>query len=94
VHAPSGRVYHLKFNPPKVDNVDDETGEPLVVRPDDREEVVKARFAAFAKQTAPLLEFYRARGVLHDVPSPTSKQGYTELQKVLAKLGFSTTHHH
>jgi adenylate kinase family enzyme len=88
VHAASGRVYHLKFSPPKVAGVDDETGEPLVVRADDREDVVKARFAAFQKQTEPLLAFYRERKLLHEVPSPTSKEGYVELQKVLAKLGY------
>jgi adenylate kinase family enzyme len=60
----------------------------LVIRPDDREEVVKARFKAFAESTAPLLDFYEAQRVLHRIPSPTSKQGYVRLQEVLNKLGF------
>ena len=43
VHVASGRTYHVKFNPPKVEGVDDVTGEPLIQRPDDKEETVKKR---------------------------------------------------
>jgi adenylate kinase len=57
-HQPSGRVYHVKFNPPKVEGQDDVTGEPLVQRDDDKEETVKKRLAVFHAQTEVLLGYY------------------------------------
>jgi adenylate kinase len=57
-HQPSGRVYHVKFNPPKVDGLDDVTGEPLVQRDDDQEETVKKRLAVYHNQTEVLLGYY------------------------------------
>ena len=57
-HQPSGRVYHVKFNPPKVDGVDDATGEPLVQRDDDKEETVKKRLSVYHNQTEVLLGYY------------------------------------
>ena len=57
-HLPSGRTYHVKFNPPKRDMVDDVTGEPLVQRDDDKEETVKKRLAVYHQQTEPLVEYY------------------------------------
>ncbi len=57
-HPGSGRVYHVKFNPPKVDNVDDVTGEPLVQRPDDKAETVKKRLEVYHNQTEVLLGYY------------------------------------
>jgi adenylate kinase len=57
-HLPSGRTYHLKFNPPKVHGKDDHTGEPLVQREDDREETVKKRLDVYQAQTRPLVDFY------------------------------------
>ena len=59
IHEPSGRVYHVDFNPPRVDGRDDETGEPLVQRDDDREATVRERLAVYRRQTAPLVDFYR-----------------------------------
>ncbi len=59
IHEASGRVYHVEFNPPRVDGRDDETGEPLVQRDDDREETVRERLAVYRRQTAPLVDFYR-----------------------------------
>ncbi len=59
IHESSGRVYHVDFNPPKVDGTDDETGEALVQRDDDREETVRERLAVYRRQTAPLVDFYR-----------------------------------
>jgi adenylate kinase len=58
MHMPSGRIYHTAFHPPKVPNVDDETGEPLVQRPDDTEETVRKRLAVYHEQTSPLRQFY------------------------------------
>jgi adenylate kinase len=57
-HPASGRVYHITNNPPKVDNVDDVTGEPLVQRPDDAEDTVKNRLAVYHNQTEVLLGYY------------------------------------
>jgi adenylate kinase len=57
-HQPSGRVYHVKFNPPKADGLDDVTGEALVQRDDDKEETVKKRLAVYHNQTEVLLGYY------------------------------------
>ena len=57
-HPPSGRTYHVKFNPPKVAGVDDVTGEPLVQRDDDKEETVKKRLEVYSAQTRPLVDYY------------------------------------
>jgi adenylate kinase len=57
-HLASGRTYHVKFNPPKVEGRDDVTGEPLVQRDDDREDTVKKRLEVYQAQTRPLVEFY------------------------------------
>ena len=59
VHSASGRTYHIQHNPPKVENIDDETGEPLIQRPDDNEETVKKRLDIYHEQTYPLEEFYK-----------------------------------
>jgi len=57
-HPASGRTYHVKFNPPKVAGKDDVTGEDLVQRDDDKEEVVKNRLAVYHSQTKPLVKYY------------------------------------
>jgi len=57
-HLPSGRTYHLVFNPPRVAGKDDVTGEPLVQRDDDREETVRKRLTAYHAQTEVLSSFY------------------------------------
>jgi len=59
VHPQSGRVYHVEFNPPEVAGEDDETGEPLVQRDDDREDVVRQRLETYHEQTEPLIGYYR-----------------------------------
>ncbi|AKA39514.1 adenylate kinase [Yersinia ruckeri] len=59
VHAPSGRVYHIKFNPPKVENKDDATGDELTLRKDDQEDTVRKRLVEYHQQTAPLVSYYR-----------------------------------
>lgn len=58
-HLASGRTYHLVYNPPKVAGKDDETGEDLVQRDDDKPEVVKDRLEVYHKQTAPLIQYYQ-----------------------------------
>jgi adenylate kinase len=57
-HLPSGRTYHIKYNPPKVAGKDDVTGEPLVQRDDDKEETVRNRLEVYHRQTEPLLAYY------------------------------------
>jgi adenylate kinase len=57
-HLSSGRTYHIKFNPPKVEGFDDVTGEPLIQRDDDKEETVKKRLDVYQKQTRPLVSYY------------------------------------
>lgn len=61
VHAPSGRIYHVTYNPPKEPGIDDETGEPLVQRDDDKEDTVRARLQVYHEQTAPLVDFYQSQ---------------------------------
>ena len=57
-HPASGRIYHVKFNPPKVDGKDDATGEELVQREDDKEETVRKRLDVYSQQTRPLVDYY------------------------------------
>ena len=59
VHAPSGRVYHVTFNPPKVENKDDVTGEELTIRKDDQEDTVRKRLVEYHALTAPLIAYYQ-----------------------------------
>ena len=59
-HPASGRTYHLKYNPPKKDGLDDVTGEPLVQRDDDKEETVRKRLEVYSAQTRPLVDYYSA----------------------------------
>ena len=58
VHPGSGRVYHLRYNPPKVEGKDDETGEELAIRPDDQEQTVRKRLGIYHNQTKPLVDYY------------------------------------
>jgi len=60
VHAGSGRVYHIVYNPPKEEGKDDETGDELLVRPDDEEATVRKRLGIYHEQTKPLVAYYQA----------------------------------
>jgi len=70
IHPGSGRSYHVKFNPPKVAGKDDETGEDLIQRADDREETVKHRLAVYKTQTRPLVAFYENWAASGDKRAP------------------------
>ena len=72
VHLPSGRTYHVKFNPPKVAGKDDVTGEDLIQRVDDSEDTVKHRLDVYHQQTEPLIAYYRdwAKSSKPSLPSP------------------------
>lgn len=61
VHLDSGRVYHIVYNPPKVEGMDDVSGEPLIQRDDDKEDTVRKRLAVYHEQTEPLVAFYESR---------------------------------
>jgi adenylate kinase len=62
VHLASGRSYHVEFNPPKADGIDDLTGEALIQRDDDKEETVRKRLDVYHQQTKPLVDYYSASG--------------------------------
>lgn len=59
LHEASGRIYHVKYDPPKVEGKDNETGEPLIQRKDDSEETVRNRLKIYHQQTAPLVNYYQ-----------------------------------
>jgi len=70
VHLASGRTYHVKYNPPKVPDRDDVTGEPLIQRDDDREETVRKRLAVYHEQTEPLIAYYMQGAESGDPEAP------------------------
>ena len=70
VHVASGRTYHVTFNPPKQAGVDDETGEPLIQRDDDKEETVRKRLEVYHAQTRPLVDFYSQWAASGDATAP------------------------
>ncbi|KAI0861093.1 P-loop containing nucleoside triphosphate hydrolase protein [Xylaria cubensis] len=74
VHEPSGRVYNTTFNAPRIPGRDDITGEPLVQRADDSEEVYRTRFQKFRETSEPLLEHYAKKGVLWEVHGQSSDE--------------------
>jgi adenylate kinase len=69
-HLPSGRTYHVRFNPPKVEGKDDVTGEALVQRDDDKEATVRNRLEVYHKQTEPLIGYYRDWAKSGDAEAP------------------------
>ncbi len=71
VHLASGRTYHLVFNPPKVEGKDDETGEDLIQRDDDKEETVKKRLDVYHDQTEPLIGYYKDWESTGEAAAPT-----------------------
>lgn len=88
VHAASGRVYNLTFNPPKVPGLDDVTGEPLTKRPDDNPQTFKERLDKYHEMTYPLVEYYRQRGILHKFSGETSDIIYPQIKDfLLAEFG-------
>ena len=67
VHPDSGRIYHVEYNPPKVENKDDVTGEDLIIRPDDQEDTVRNRLKVYENQTSPLIEYYKKFNILSTI---------------------------
>ena len=72
-HLPSGRTYHVKYNPPKVEGKDDVTGEPLVQRDDDKEATVRNRLDIYHAQTKPLVDYYTAWSASGEAAAPKVK---------------------
>jgi adenylate kinase len=70
VHVASGRTYHVRFNPPRLEGKDDVSGEDLVQREDDREETVRRRLAVYHAQTEPLVAYYKAWAASGDPRAP------------------------
>ena len=68
----TGRTYHIIYNPPKVEGIDDETGEPLIQRDDDKEEAIRNRLEVYEASTAPLIDYYRQKGLLVDIDASKS----------------------
>lgn len=86
VHSGSGRVYHLVYNPPKVEGKDDETGEALSVRPDDEESTVRKRLGIYHEQTKPLVEYYQSSAAAGECQyiEIDGTQAVDEVSKLLA----------
>jgi adenylate kinase len=86
VHAESGRIYHVIYNPPKVAGKDDESGEDLIQRADDSEETVRKRLGIYHDQTKPLVAFYKQ----FEAENPTTRYvhvpGVGSLKEITAKL--------
>ncbi len=80
VHPSSGRVYHVDFQPPKVSNVDDLTGEPLIQRDDDKEDVIRKRLEVYHQQTAPLIKFYQDQ--IKHLVEPNQAPAYHVIQGI------------
>ncbi|MDI6874944.1 adenylate kinase [Candidatus Solincola sp.] len=79
-----GAVYHLKFNPPREDGKCDVCGGELYVRDDDREETVRARLEEYRAKTQPLIDYYRAEGLLRDIDGSASmEEVLSSIRKVL-----------
>lgn len=88
VHPSSGRSYHVKFNPPKHEGLDDITGEPLVQRDDDREEVVLKRLSVYHSQTEALVSFYSslAKSGATDAPAYRSVSGIGAIEDIRDRI--------
>jgi len=88
VHPASGRVYHETYNPPKVPGKDNETGDEIVIREDDKEDTVRHRLSVYHKQTKPLVEYYSsaANGGLCEYHKINGTQSVDEVSDQLAEL--------
>ena len=86
VHEGSGRVYHTLYNPPKVDGIDDVTGEPLVQRKDVVEATVRHRLSVYHSQTKPLVEFYTKLQAQDGTPKCSHIEGVGSVDEITAKV--------
>ena len=88
VHQDSGRTYHVVFNPPKVEGIDDVTGESLILRDDDKEEVVRKRLDVYQEQTRPLIDYYGnwAKSGAIDVPQYRKISGLGTVDEIRGRI--------
>lgn len=86
VHEGSGRVYHVLFNAPKTEGVDDETGEPLVQRKDDVEATVRHRLEVYHAQTQPLVKFYQELSAQNGKPKFSHIEGVGKVEEITSKV--------
>ncbi|MDF3865260.1 adenylate kinase [Pseudomonas denitrificans (nom. rej.)] len=86
VHAASGRVYHVEHNPPKVEGKDDETGEELIQREDDKEATVRHRLSVYHSQTKPLVDFYQKLADAQGTPKYTRVEGVGSVEQITSKV--------
>lgn len=77
----TGRIYHVIFNPPKVEGKDDETGEDLIQRPDDREDAIMHRLDVYTEQTEPLVKYYDGKGLIRAIDATAKPDEVFELLK-------------
>ncbi|MBP0623868.1 adenylate kinase [Cupriavidus consociatus] len=82
VHVASGRTYHVKYNPPKAEGIDDETGEALIQRDDDKEETVKKRLDVYSQQTRPLVDYYSDWAAKGDAAAKVAPPKYRKISGV------------
>ncbi len=83
-----GHVYHVEFNPPKVEGVCDIDGSPLIVRDDDKPDVIRKRLATYHEKTEPLVAYYEAKGVLDGSTARASRaRSRPSLRGILAAVG-------
>lgn len=83
VHLPSGRVYNIGFNTPKIRGKDDLTGDDLVQRPDDRPEAVQKRLEIYEGITRPVIQFFKEKGILKEFTGRTSDEIWPQVTKYL-----------
>lgn len=93
-HAASGRTYHVKFNPPAVEGIDDLTGEPLIQREDDKEETVKKRLDVYSAQTRPLVQYYAewAQRDAASAPKYRAISGMGDVNAITARVFEALSH--
>lgn len=85
-HPASGRTYHVEHNPPKVAGKDDETGEDLIQREDDKEETVRHRLSVYHSQTKPLVDFYQKLSAAEGSPKYSVVPGIGSVEEITAKV--------
>lgn len=86
MHSASSRTYHIEHNPPKVAGKDDETGEDLIQREDDKEETVRHRLSVYHSQTKPLVAFYQDLAAANGTPKYSAIAGVGSVEQITAKV--------
>ncbi|MEE9424527.1 MAG: adenylate kinase [Methylococcales bacterium] len=86
VHPDSGRIYHIEFNPPQNDGVDDETGEPLIQRDDDQVDVIKQRLEVYHQLTEPLINYYSDKADNDSSLTVATVQGTGTVDEITGKI--------